>query len=45
MAFADARLDKHEELMGSRVADLLGVTHAEFIRRKLLAKAATQMQQ
>lgn len=39
VAFADARLDKHEELMVRRVADLLGVPHAEFIRRKHLARA------
>ena len=40
VAFADTRLDKHEELMVRRVADLLGVSHAEFIRRKHLARAA-----
>lgn len=40
VAFADARLDKHEELMVRRVADLLGVPHSEFIRRKHLAQAA-----
>ncbi|MDH5833440.1 TerB family tellurite resistance protein [Luteimonas kalidii] len=39
VAFADARLDKHEELMVRRVADLLAVPHAEFIRRKQLVKA------
>ena len=39
VAFADARLDKHEELMVRRVADLLAVPHAEFIRRKHLARA------
>lgn len=39
VAFADARLDKHEELMVRRVADLLGVPHSEFIRRKHLAQA------
>ncbi len=39
VAFADARLDKHEEHMVRRVADLLGVPHGEFIRRKLLVKA------
>lgn len=38
VAFADARLDKHEELMVRRVADLLGVPHGEFIRRKHLVK-------
>ena len=40
VAFADARLDKHEELMVRRVADLLGLSHMEFIRRKHLARAA-----
>ena len=40
VALADARLDKHEELMVRRVADLLSVPHAEFIRRKHLAQAA-----
>lgn len=40
VAFADTRLDKHEELMVRRVADLLGVSHPEFIRRKHLARAA-----
>ncbi|GAB3332031.1 TerB family tellurite resistance protein [Marilutibacter aestuarii] len=39
VAFADARLDMHEELMVRRVADLLAVPHSEFIRRKLMAKA------
>lgn len=38
VAFADARLDKHEELLVRRVADLLGVSHSEFIRRKHLAQ-------
>ena len=42
VAFADARLDKHEEHMVRRVADLLGVSHGEFIRRKLLVKAQEQ---
>lgn len=35
VALADARLDKHEEHLVRRVADLLGVSHGEFIRRKL----------
>lgn len=39
VAFADAHLDKHEEHMVRRVADLLGVPHGEFIRRKLVVKA------
>lgn len=38
VAFADARLDKHEELLVRRVADLLGVSHSEFMRRKHLAQ-------
>lgn len=38
VALADARLDKHEELLVRRVADLLGVPHAEFIRRKQRAR-------
>lgn len=40
VAFADERLDKHEELLVRRVADLLGVSHGEFIRRKHLAQDA-----
>ena len=39
VAFADSRLDKHEELLVRRVSDLLGVSHSEFIRRKHLAQA------
>ena len=39
VAFADSRLDKHEELLVRRVADLLGVSHGEFIRRKHMAQA------
>lgn len=38
VAFADARLDKHEELLVRRVADLLAVPHSEFMRRKHLAQ-------
>lgn len=38
VAFADSRLDKHEELLVRRVADLLGVPHSEFMRRKHLAQ-------
>ncbi len=40
IAFADERLDKHEELLVRRVADLLGVSHGEFMRRKHLAQGA-----
>jgi uncharacterized tellurite resistance protein B-like protein len=38
VAWADGRLDRHEELLVRRIADLLGVPHHEFIRRKLAAK-------
>jgi uncharacterized tellurite resistance protein B-like protein len=38
VAYADGRLDGHEELLVRRVADLLGLPHHEFIRRKLAAK-------
>lgn len=37
VAFADSRLGMHEEHLLRRIADLLGVSHQEFIRRKLLA--------
>lgn len=40
VALADSRLGKHEELLVRRVADLLGVSHSEFIQRKHLAQAA-----
>jgi uncharacterized tellurite resistance protein B-like protein len=39
VALADASLGKYEEAMVRQVADLLGVPHAEFIRRKLRVKA------
>ncbi|MEG3190865.1 MULTISPECIES: TerB family tellurite resistance protein [Novilysobacter] len=42
VAFADARLATDEEHMVRRVADLLGVSHSEFIRRKLVVKAGRQ---
>jgi uncharacterized tellurite resistance protein B-like protein len=38
VAYADGRLDRHEEHLVRRLADLLGVPHHEFIRRKLAAK-------
>ncbi|MDH5823688.1 TerB family tellurite resistance protein [Luteimonas sp. RD2P54] len=38
VAYADARLEKHEEHLVRRVADLLAVPHPEFVRRKLLAR-------
>lgn len=37
VAFADGRLGRHEEHMVRRMADLLGIPHGEFIRRKHLA--------
>lgn len=39
VGFADGRLDRHEEHLVRRLADLLGVPHAEFIRRKHRALA------
>lgn len=40
VAYADARLDQHEELLVRRAADLLGVPHHEYIRRKLAVQQA-----
>ncbi len=37
VALADGRLDRFEEQLMRRLADLLGVPHEEFIRRKHLA--------
>ncbi|MEX0915821.1 MAG: TerB family tellurite resistance protein [Wenzhouxiangellaceae bacterium] len=34
VGFADGHLDRHEEHLVRRLADLLGVSHREFIRRK-----------
>lgn len=34
VGFADGRLDRHEEHLVRRLADLMGVPHREFIRRK-----------
>jgi uncharacterized tellurite resistance protein B-like protein len=34
VAYADDRLDRHEEHLVRRLADLLGVPHREFMRRK-----------
>lgn len=39
VAMADGRLDPHEEHLLRRLADLLHVSHAEFIRRKLETQA------
>ncbi len=38
VAFADAILDKHEEYMVRRIADLLYVSHKDFIGAKLRVK-------
>ena len=38
VAFADGHLDKHEEGIIRRVADLLHILHSDFIRGKLAAK-------
>lgn len=37
VAYADQRLGAHEELLVRQCADLLGVAHEEYIRRKLRA--------
>lgn len=34
VCFADGHLDRHEEHLVRRLADLLGVSHREFMRRK-----------
>jgi uncharacterized tellurite resistance protein B-like protein len=39
IAFADARLDRYEDHLVRKVADLLYVPHAEFIRTKLKVQA------
>lgn len=42
MAYADGDLDKYEDYMIRKVADLTHVPHSEFIRAKSLAKANLQ---
>lgn len=39
MAYADGNLDKYEDYMIRKVADLIYVPHSEFIRAKSLVKA------
>jgi uncharacterized tellurite resistance protein B-like protein len=39
LAYADAELDKYEEYVIRKVADLIYVSHSEFIRAKTVAKA------
>jgi uncharacterized tellurite resistance protein B-like protein len=38
VAYADGELDKHEENIIRRIADLLHIRHSEYIRCKLGAK-------
>lgn len=40
VAWADGRVDRYEEQLLRRLADLLGVPHGEFIRRKHIAAEA-----
>ncbi|MDT8408740.1 MAG: TerB family tellurite resistance protein [Wenzhouxiangellaceae bacterium] len=40
VAYADGRVDPHEEQLVRRLSDLLGVAHREFIRRKHRAAAS-----
>jgi len=39
LAYADGNLDKYEDYMIRKVADLIYVTHSEFIRAKSIVKA------
>ncbi len=41
IAYADNSLDKHEEYLVRKVADLIGVSHRAFIAAKHQAKAST----
>ena len=41
VAFADGRIDRYEEHLIRKVADLLYLTHGDFIRTKLAARPAT----
>lgn len=41
VAYADGRVDRYEEHLIRKVADLLYLTHGDFIRTKLAAKPAT----
>lgn len=44
VAFADGILDKHEEYMVRRIADLIYVEHKDFINAKLRVKARAKAQ-
>lgn len=39
LAYADTELEKYEEYIIRKVADLIYVSHSEFIRAKTTAKA------
>src|SRR5690606_320276 len=41
VAYADGRVDRYEEHMIRKIADLLYLTHGDFIRAKLAARPAT----
>ena len=45
IAFADGNLDKYEDYLIRKVADLIYLPHSEFIRAKSLAKANTAQNQ
>ena len=40
VAFADENADKHEEYLVRKIANLIGVSHKEFIKAKLRARDA-----
>jgi uncharacterized tellurite resistance protein B-like protein len=42
VAFADSILDKHEEYMVRKIADLIYVSHKDFIDAKLRVKKQVQ---
>lgn len=42
IAFADHKLDKHEEHVIRRIADLIHVAHSDFIKTKLKVQIETQ---
>ena len=42
IAYADGNLDKYEEHIVRRIADLIHIPHSEFIRAKVVAKSLKQ---
>lgn len=44
IAYADEHIDRHEDHMIRRIADLIHVRHSDFIRTKLAVKALTSKQ-